>query len=352
MQTYTTPIITLKKLNSEIRKEYKDSLCLILVDKNTKKHCLPYLKKHCPTISDAQIIRVADGEQHKNLYTFSQIIERMSDCCADRKSLLINLGGGVICDIGGFSAACYKRGIDFINIPTSLLAMVDAAHGGKTGVNFEYFKNQIGVFASAKRLVIDLNFLKTLPTSELLSGFAEIIKMALISSVDFWKVVERTDPHQISELEMPIIKAIEKKNEIVEKDPAEQHVRKILNFGHTFGHALETLALGNSQKLSHGHAVAMGIVCELMLSEKILNFSTSQKEKITNFIFSKYPHFQILPKDIKPLAEILLQDKKNSGKQIKPVLLEKIGHPRYDISCTKERCLEVLKEYCGLKKGK
>lgn len=341
-------IHTIEALNALIERDYKSAMCFLLVDENTKKQCLPRLKEQCSILQDARIIEVSSGEQHKNLQTFSDIIATLSEFNADRKSVLINLGGGVICDIGGFAAACYKRGIAFIHIPTTLLAMVDAAHGGKTGVDFEHFKNQIGVFAPAKYVILDVDFLKTLPEKEFLSGFAEILKMVLITSVDAWNALKIADMNRKETLQSFIIQAIEKKNQIVENDPTEQNLRKILNFGHTFGHAFETFALENKRELSHGHAVAMGMLCELWLSEKILNFDAARRQEISNFIGKKYPIFSIQTSDFEQLTNILLQDKKNNNQQIKPILLEQIGSPRYDCICTKEQCLEAFLYYKDL----
>jgi len=354
MISYTTPTVSLEELRATLNRDYCDSSCFLLVDENSRKHCLPllYTLDHLlnlpASIQNAQIIEIPSGEQHKNLQTFIWIIEQLIEKQADRKSLLINVGGGLVCDMGGFVATCYKRGIDFFNIPTTLLAMVDATHGGKTGINFENLKNQIGVFAPAKAVAIHLDFLNTLPKEEILSGFAEMIKMALITSVDFWKTVKKADLTDFISIKPLVLEAIEKKKRIVNRDPVEKSIRKVLNFGHTFGHAFETLALENKRDLSHGHAVAMGILCELWLSEKILNFDTIQREEITNFILSKYPKFPIQEADFPRLIEILLQDKKNSHQEIKSVLLEKIGYPQLGFNCSEELCLEAFRAYIAL----
>ncbi|MCL2413165.1 MAG: 3-dehydroquinate synthase [Bacteroidales bacterium] len=337
-----------------ITNTYSNSLCFILVEENTRKNCLSHIvapenTREIPSsLQHAKIIEIPKGEYHKNLETFAQIIKQLIVNHADRNSLLINLGGGMICDIGGFAAACYKRGIDFINIPTSLLAMVDAAHGGKTGIDFNNFKNQIGVFAPAKMVVVDVNFLKTLPKDQVLSGFAEIIKMALITSDDFWTTIKQVDLNNVKALQPLIFEAIQQKLHIVEKDPNEKNIRKILNFGHTFGHALETFALENDRELLHGYAVAMGMLCELRLSERMLDFDAAKRHEISEFILSKYSKFQIQAKDFERLFDILLQDKKNNTNKIKPVLLEKIGQPRYDLTCSKELCFEAFQAYSML----
>ena len=338
-------MLTLEDLKAALANAFSESMCFVLVDENTRKYCLPRLLEQCPTLQNARIIEVCSGEQHKNLQTFSKIIEQLSEAHADRQSVLINLGGGVICDMGGFAAACYKRGIDFINIPTTLLAMVDAAHGGKTGIDFANFKNQVGVFAPAKMMVIDVEFLNTLPKDEILSGFAEIVKIALLTSVDFWNAVKQVDPTHLQALKPLISQAIERKMQIVKADPTEQHVRKTLNFGHTFGHAFETFALENDRQLSHGNAVAMGILCELWLSEQLLNFDSAQRREIADFITSTYPKFPVGPEDFARLLDILLQDKKNSKHQIRPLLLEKIALPRHDLNCSKEQCSEAFQMY-------
>ncbi|MDR2907493.1 MAG: 3-dehydroquinate synthase [Bacteroidales bacterium] len=345
MASFNTPIVPFEGLNLLLTKDYCDAKLVVLADENTRKYGLPHLLHVCPMLQNALIIEIPSGEKHKNLQTFSMIIERLSEYLADRTSLLINLGGGVICDMGGFAAACYKRGIDFVNIPTTLLAMVDAAYGGKTGVNFDHFKNQIGVFAPAKMIVIDVDFLQTLPKSELLSGFAEMIKMALITSVDFWDEIKAVDLMDFKTLKPLIIETIEKKRLVVEKDPTEEHSRKILNFGHTFGHAFETLALEQARELSHGHAVAMGMLCELWLSEQILKFDTEKRREVSEFIICNFPKYDIQPVDIPRLMDILLHDKKNVSNQIKPVLLNGIGNPVYDINCSKELCTKAFQTY-------
>jgi 3-dehydroquinate synthase len=354
MTSFNTLTATLEELRTVFTNDYSDSLCFILVDENTRKFCLPplfalpHLLEIPASIQNAQIIEIKSGEQHKNLETFTWIIEQLNENHADKKSLLINVGGGMICDIGGFAAACYKRGIDYINIPTSLLCMIDAAHGGKTGLNFKNLKNQIGVFVPAKMVAIDVNFLNTLPEDHILSGFAEMIKISLITSVDFWTAIKNVDINNSNSLKPLIIEAIEEKMKIVKKDPTEKNARKILNFGHTFGHAFETFALENGFEILHGYAVAMGILCELWLSEKMLNFNTDQRREISDFILSKYQKFPIQTSDFDRLFNILLQDKKNNKGEIKPVLLEKIGHPRYDLNCSKELCLEALQVYSML----
>jgi 3-dehydroquinate synthase len=351
MTSFDTLTVTLEQLRNKFRSDYSESLCFILVDENTRKCCLPPLYRLSnlleipPSIQNAKILEIPSGEQHKNLKTLIGIIEFLSENHADRKSLLLNVGGGVICDIGGFAAACYKRGIDFINIPTTLLAMVDAAHGGKTGVDFQNFKNQVGAFYPAKMVAIDVNFLSTLPKNEILSGFAEIIKMSLITSVDFWTATKNVEPTNLQTLKPLIIEAIERKMQIVEQDFTEKNIRKTLNFGHTFGHAFETFALEKGFELSHGHSVAMGILCELWLSEKVLNFDAKQKQEVCDYILSRYPKFSIRQTDFERLIQILSKDKKNINGQIMPILLEKIGQPRYDLVCSKELCLEAFQAY-------
>jgi 3-dehydroquinate synthase len=354
MASFDTLTTTLDELRIAIGKEYSESLCFILVDENTRKHCLPplfalhHLLNMPSSIQNARIIEIRSGEQNKNIETFIRIVEQLNEHHADRNSVLINVGGGMICDIGGFAAACYKRGIDFINIPTTLLSMIDAAHGGKTGMNFDHYKNQIGVFVQPKMVGIDVEFLNTLPTNQILSGFAEMIKIALITSVDFWNAIKNVDLNNLNSLRPFIIESIERKTQIVNEDPIEKNSRKILNFGHTFGHAFETFALENGLELLHGHAVAMGMLCELWLSEKILDFETNQRQEISNSILSKYAKFPIQPADFEQLLSIILLDKKNSNGEIKPILLEKIGHPRYNLSCSKELCLEALRMYSAL----
>ncbi|MEE3037164.1 MAG: 3-dehydroquinate synthase family protein, partial [Bacteroidota bacterium] len=256
----------------------------------------------------------------------------------DRYSLLINLGGGVIGDMGGFAASCYKRGIDFIQVPTTLLAMVDASIGGKLGIDFSNFKNQIGLFRYPKCVYIFPDFLKSLDKRQLLSGFAEVIKYALIQDVYFWQQIKASSLEKI-DWEQVITKCVELKNKIVKEDPYEDGKRKILNFGHTIGHAIESHYLSQGKDLLHGEAIALGMLVESQLSP------ISEKEKIEiSDCFKRY--FSLI--DIPPLESLLpfiQNDKKNKNQKVQFSLLTKIGKCEYNMKVTNSQLKNVFKSY-------
>ena len=302
----------------------------ILVDENTKRDCLPIFLK--ATNIDAILIEVPSGEEHKNLEKCQLIWNTLSSHNFDRNSLLINLGGGVVGDMGGFAASTYKRGVDFIQIPTSLLAMVDASIGGKLGVDFAYLKNQIGVFNNPKAVLINPVFLNSLPKNQLLSGFAEVVKHALIADKCYWKEI-KTTPLEKMNWESIILQSIVIKNNIVTQDPLDKDERKKLNFGHTFGHAIESfngddftfghaiesfyLKLGNP--ILHGEAISLGMILESNLSK----INKEEKNEITSFISNTFS----IPKKppLRALLEWMKSDKKNRKEKINFTLLNGIG---------------------------
>lgn len=286
----------------------------ILVDENTKRDCLCRL----PKIENSLVIEVPSGEENKNISTCNFIWEKLTENQFDRNSLLINLGGGVIGDMGGFCASTYKRGIDFIQIPTTLLAMVDASVGGKLGVDFKELKNQIGVFNNPKSVLIDPKFLQTLPEKELKSGFAEVVKHALIADEDLWSKITST-PFENLVWEEIIAISIQIKNKIVRKDPLEYEERKKLNFGHTYGHAIESFYLKKGTPILHGEAVFTGIILETELS----NLSLDDKLEIKNYILSNFS-LPFTPKKSDILSN-LVNDKKNKDGKISFSLLNQIG---------------------------
>ena len=251
----------------------------ILVDENTKKNCL----KKIPKIENSIIIEIQSGEENKNLQTCNFIWQELTNHAFDRNSLLINLGGGVIGDMGGFCASTYKRGIQFIHIPTTLLAMTDAAIGGKLGVDFNNLKNQIGVFSNPKSVIINPIFLDTLPKKEVKSGFSEVVKYALTSDINLWKMIKKSDFKKLN-WEAIITYSVKLKNKIILADPTEIGERKKLNFGHTFGHAIESYYLNNGTPILHGEAVFMGMILETEIS----NLLDSEKNEIKNYILSNF----------------------------------------------------------------
>ena len=291
----------------------------ILVDENTKRDCLSKL----PQIENALIIEIKSGEQYKNISTCSFIWEQLTINNFDRNSLLINLGGGVIGDMGGFCAATYKRGLEFIHIPTTLLAMVDASVGGKLGIDFKGFKNQIGLFNNPKAVLISSVFLETLAESELKSGFAEVVKHALISDNSLWLKLKNT-PFTDLDWEDIINTSVQIKNKIVLADPFEKGERKKLNFGHTFGHAIESYYLEKGTPISHGEAVFMGMILET----KISDLSESDKNEIKNYVLNNFA-LPYTPKK-SSLHKFLINDKKNQNGKINFTLLNGIGDCSFD----------------------
>jgi 3-dehydroquinate synthase len=291
----------------------------ILVDENTNRDCLSKL----PQIENALIIEIKSGEEYKNISTCSFIWEQLTINNFDRNSLLINLGGGVIGDMGGFCAATYKRGLEFIHIPTTLLAMVDASVGGKLGINFKGFKNQIGLFNNPKAVFISSEFLETLAESELKSGFAEMVKHALISDNSLWLKLKNT-PFTDLDWEDIIDTSVQIKNKIVLADPFEKGERKKLNFGHTFGHAIESYYLEKGTPISHGEAVFMGMILET----KISDLSETEKNEIKNYVLSNFA-LPYTPKK-SSLHKFLINDKKNQNEKINFTLLNRIGNCSLD----------------------
>jgi len=286
----------------------------ILVDENTKRNCLYKL----PKFDNCTIIEIKSGEEHKNITTCSFIWEELTNNHFDRKSLLINLGGGVIGDMGGFCASTYKRGIDFIQIPTTLLAMVDASIGGKLGIDFNGLKNQIGLFNNPKSVLINSEFLNTLSDNELKSGFAEVVKHALIADNNLWNKIISTSFNDLIWEEI-IETSIKIKNKIVASDPFEKGERKKLNFGHTFGHAIESYYLEKGTPILHGEAVFIGMILETELSP----ISKEDKNEIKNYILSNFNLAHTPNKS--NLLPFLMNDKKNSQGKINFSLLNKIG---------------------------
>tara|TARA_Y100001958_G_C21225857_1_gene551266 strand:+ start:1275 stop:2336 length:1062 start_codon:yes stop_codon:yes gene_type:complete len=319
-----------KKLNELI---INYSKIFILVDGNTNLRCFNVFKKNINNEKKIFKILIDTGEGFKNLETCKKIWDFLSTNGCDRNSLLLNLGGGVVTDIGGFVASTIKRGIDFINVPTTLLSMVDASLGGKTGVNFNGLKNQIGIFKHPIFILIDLNFLDTLPNLEIRNGFSEMIKHGLIYNVNHWNELFKINIPNIDNIKDHIFSSILIKNSIVLEDPYEKSIRKILNFGHTIGHAIESYFLLNkkTKTLSHGHSIAIGMIIESYISNKILNFNLDEINKIKIIFSSVFSKVIFTKKDINEIIDLLNHDKKNFDGRINFVLLKKIGTPKVDI---------------------
>ena len=312
------------------------SKVFILTDENVAPFWLPEVAHwlHCNSATD---IIIKAGEQHKNLQTVQRIWKTLMKHHADRNALLINLGGGVITDLGGFAASTYKRGIKFINIPTTLLAMVDAAIGGKTGIDFGGGKNQIGIFAEAEEVIIDPVFLETLPQRELLSGMAEMLKYGFIVDAKLLEI-------NLENYQQFIVRCGEIKREIVAQDPTEKGLRKILNFGHTLGHAIESHCLTTDYPLLHGEAVALGLLGALWLSVKQLGLDESVLQNYENQIpmLLSEAEISLSGSDIEPILSYLVHDKKNKGEKPQFVLIEAVGKPVWDMEVEPELVKESL----------
>jgi 3-dehydroquinate synthase len=335
------------ELNTYI-KNSNPSIIFILVDTNTHDHCLPqFLERLESGNIVVEVMEMPNGEDHKTIDICLGIWEALSEYNADRKSLLINLGGGVVTDLGGFVASTFMRGMSYINIPTSLLAMVDASVGGKTGVDLGALKNQVGVINEGVMVGIDTSFLSTLPKNEMVSGFAEMLKHGLIYDKDYWSTLTHLENLDLSDLDRLIYDSVVIKNKVVGEDPTEQGLRKILNFGHTLGHAIESYFLEHDAKtaLLHGEAIAVGMILEAYLSTKTCSLSTNDFENITKGILKTFTKVSINKEDQKIIIALLKHDKKNSHGVVKFVLLDAIGKPKIDCVVSNALILEAFDYY-------
>jgi 3-dehydroquinate synthase len=315
----------------------------ILVDENTHDHCLEFLITGFEALAEAEVIMLPAGEENKVLEVCFQVWETLTEAGFGRHDLLINLGGGMVTDLGGFVASVYKRGLAFINVPTSLLGMVDAAVGGKTGIDFAGYKNQIGTFSAAQFTYIDSGFLHTLPSQEWANGFAELLKHALISDGQLWQDLSNIQDIQNELRSETIQQGVQIKVEIVAQDPTEKGLRKILNFGHTIGHALESYYLNTETALSHGHAVAIGLLLESHLSVELSTLTKEEFLSIETKIKSIYT-LQI-PKDAAGLWALMQQDKKNNNSEVRMCMLSQIGACVFDQKLAFEEFEKVLSFY-------
>ena len=340
----------------------KPDRLFVLTDENTRRHCWPVVSGF-GCLQEAGLITIPAGDDNKNLDSLSHVWQQLQQGGATRHSMLVCLGGGMLTDLGGFAASTFKRGISFVNIPTTLLAMVDASVGGKTGINFGGLKNEVGVFSEAQAVIIDTQFLLTLDSENLLSGYAEMLKHGLISDTDHWaellRYAEKLEDFQNSEtsensenspaphLATLLQKNVAVKERVVAADPHEQGLRKALNLGHTFGHALEEWSYGPGKQrgfspLLHGYAVAHGLVCELYLSALKCGFPTTRLRQTVAFIRSHYGTCGITCHDYPTLLSLMAHDKKNVAGTINFTLLADIGDLRLNQSATDEEICEAL----------
>jgi len=325
--------------------QIKPSKIFILVDENTHNYCLPILLPNLETDAPFEIIEIEAGEENKNIGTATQLWEIFSEMEADRKSLLINLGGGVITDMGGFVASTYKRGFKFINIPTTLLAMCDASIGGKTGIDHQYLKNIIGTFALPEAIFFYPKFLETLKFEELRSGFAEMLKHGLIADAQHWNdliSIEKIAPEFIEPF---IKKSMEIKSNVVSQDFKEENVRKTLNFGHTIGHAVESLFLKKGNLIPHGEAVALGMICETHLAFLCGLIDVDVSSVIISKIKRLFPYIDISEFKNGAIMDLMFNDKKNQDGNINFSLINGIGNCLFDQKLSAEHIILTLNFY-------
>jgi len=337
----------IKRLNDCLNHiRYKMVKFFILADENTVKHCLPFLINQVPRLNKAEVIEIESGNRNKNIQICIELWKTLGKYGANRQSVLLNLGGGVICDLGGFAASTFKRGIEFINVPTTLLAQADASLGGKVGIDLDHIKNEVGLFRNPSCLFIYPGFLKTLNKREFMSGYAEMIKHALIQDKTYWsKIVQLKLSDEKAILEL-IICSVKIKEAIVLKDPYEKEFRKILNFGHTIGHAIESYFLEKEEiTLLHGEAIAVGIICESYISHFKNKLRKSDLNEITSFILSLYQEVPFKEEEDIRLIELMKNDKKNKGNDINFTLLNKIGSAEVNKKCSVELIRESFSYY-------
>ncbi|MCD6068250.1 MAG: 3-dehydroquinate synthase [Bacteroidetes bacterium] len=314
----------------------------ILTDTNVKKHCLPLLLASVPELKSADVIVVKAGEMHKDLGSCGLVWDALTKSNADRNALLINLGGGVVSDLGGFCASVYKRGIAFINLPTTLLAMADASVGGKTGIDYHSFKNHIGSFCDPQAVFIYDGFCETQSSREFTNGLAEVVKAGFIADKEL--VEKLTQPE--TELRELIRNAVVIKNTIVQKDPKEKNIRKILNFGHTIGHALESFYLDKKGKqLLHGEAIAIGMICESWIAWQLGLMKEKEFEFVKASIRLLFKKVRIDKKELPAIARLAQQDKKNRNGSIRLALIGKPGKPLVDVECNEALLKRSLQYY-------
>ncbi|WP_088341205.1 3-dehydroquinate synthase [Robiginitalea sediminis] len=307
----------------EVLQKGKFSSVFLIVDSNTARDCLPVLLKEVPEAAGWEVVTIPAGESHKQIETCMDVWKALSAKGADRSSLVVNLGGGVVTDLGGFVASTYMRGISFVNIPTSLLAMVDASVGGKTGVDLGTLKNQVGVINQPELVWVFPDFLDTLSARETRSGFAEMLKHGLIRDAAYWERLSAlSEPDRSEE---SIRHSVALKNEVVLADPTEKNLRKILNFGHTLGHAIESHFLEGPNALLHGEAIAMGMILEAYLSTRSLGLDPAACDHIKQTLVNVFGKPAISEEDIPPILALLVHDKKNTHGKVLFTLIESPG---------------------------
>ncbi len=323
---------------------------IVITDENVEKHCLPIFKQKLPSLIIDGVITIISGEENKSIHQLIYIWNELTRLNVGRDDLIINLGGGVLTDIAGMAAATFKRGVQFINFPTTLLGMVDAAIGGKTGIDFARFKNQVGLFINPSCVIIDPIFLDTLEDLHWQSGFAEVVKYGLIMDRELWQKLEGKKYKDVEDWNSVIIKASKDKIDIVRFDALENGIRKNLNFGHTIGHALESFYLKSGNPVTHGMAIAAGMICESWLSSKIFTLECTRLESIVKMIDLNFNRFDFSESDISRIMQLMKQDKKVRKKKQNFSLLRKIGKAVHEVEVEDQLIIESLEFYINRKK--
>ncbi len=331
-----------KSISSLITKN-KYSSHFIICDENTFQFCLPSLIHKCPNLRDAHIIELESGEASKAINISTYVWETLIENKADKNAVIINLGGGVVSDLGGFCASTYKRGIDFINIPTTLLAMADASIGGKTGINLSVLKNALGTFSQPKGVFINPDYLNTLPEQHYKNGLAEIFKIALICDKNFWNELKNTVTK--SSKELLLLKSVTLKNKIVLKDPFDNGNRKILNFGHTIGHAIESILLGTNNELLHGEAILIGMMVESHLSFQKKLLSKKELQEVFSLLKKVFEPQKINELNLTSIIELMKNDKKSQGNKFQFALIDKIGSCKFDVIISDSQIKKAIDFY-------
>jgi 3-dehydroquinate synthase len=318
----------------------------VLTDETTHRLCAPQVLT-LPSLQGALEIVIPAGDTHKTVESLCHVWQELSSRGASRRSLLLCLGGGMVTDLGGFAASTFKRGIPYINVPTTLLSMVDAAVGGKTGINFNGLKNEVGVFCPARTVVVDAHFTRTLDRPNLVSGYAEMLKHGLLSTPEHWSQLLQfdLDHPDATRLQALVAESIQVKQRVVEEDPFEKGIRKALNLGHTVGHAFESYAMQTGRPVLHGYAVAYGLVCELYYSHVRCGFPADQMRQAVRFIKENYERMTLTCDDYPRLYELMTHDKKNEGGLINFTLLGGIGDIRINQQATRTEIYEMLDFY-------
>lgn len=338
----------LVKFGNEALEEFKAlvmndkfSKVFFVVDENTHENCLIPLVRELPELPENEILEVEAGEGSKSTEVLVQLWHAMSELNADRNSLIVNVGGGMVSDLGGFLAGTYMRGVSFVNFPTTVLAQVDASVGGKTGINLDHIKNRVGLFQNPLRTFVINDFLETLPQDERRSGFAEMLKHGLIADKEYWNELKEFDIDERIPDSLMIQKSVEIKSSIVNQDFKEQGIRKALNFGHTVGHALETLALDKGHKLLHGEAIALGMICETHLSIRYAGLKVDEANEIIEVLKKKYSNVEPTGSP-EEWVELMKMDKKNVNGEYRFSLIKKLGEAVINVEVKEEDILESL----------